>query len=1162
MKANEEAKAQQQLIAKMDPGDPLRFNSCGTSWDNADARCGMWCWGEESDCPPGEGCFGDTSCYNDAGLVPSPVPTTYPPTSRTPTVRADPTNYRFCGKQWDSTPCTIEAHCPIGTECKNGDTCFTKQRCNVHDLTHPPTNNPSTSPTIPHDHASYHKYCGKSYSHATINCSLKTHCAEDGDCPSGAKCFEDLPEQCNSFYMEYPEFRPTVRPTGRPTTPRPTDPTRRPTARPSASPTTRAPTRRDDPRNMRFCGNTWNTVTCSLDTHCPLSTECTNGQTCFTIQRCNVHDLTAEPTPKPSSAPMVTMRPTGRPTTPRPTGPSRSPTPLPSASPTTRSPTRRDDPINMRFCGNTWDTVKCTLENFCPTGSECTNGQICFTEQRCNVQDITETPTPKPSSPPMVTSRPTRHPMTPPPTGPSQSPTPAPSVSPTTRAPTMRDDPRNMRFCGDTWNTVTCSIETHCPTGLECTNGQICFTEQRCNVQDLTETPTVNPSSSPTLPIDHPSHFRFCGNDFSDAVEHCSVETHCTSDDNCSAAAAEKCYENLPGHCNVVYLQYPDLRPTALPTPRPTPPLRTFRPTRKPISAPSGLDEPPLVIPVRTFRPTHEPSEGNDEPMPMRTFRPTHKPSAIKNKEPPAEDEEPPVVEVNPAQWCGKTQSEANSNCGYNFFWCVDSKCPSGWECFTVEDHLCAITLTSAVEMTTSRTKRPTFSPIQTTRRPTNIPTMKPSTSAPTTKKTTAKPVTNSPVKQTPSNPVMNSPVKQSITTKPVTNSPVKQPTRKPVTKNPTKQPTPKPVTSSPTNQPTPKPVTVNNQARPAPTTKIPPSPPPTSQHNILTSSPTTPSPTKNAPARTPAPETVFQTNKKPNGGKPKKPSLQSTTEDNATGKDNVAEKPSLQSIAKDDATGKDNVEENPSLQSTTKDNAPGKDNVEENPSMVEGLETTTTSNNRPRLYCLSQVSNFDEECIHGMECSEGNPCPSGHSCLQFDCKNRPPSNGSLDLCPFRFVGKHTKDCKSYHECDYYGYVGPTYTCEEGFKFDKSSGRCISEFLVNSQCYQPDSHIEIDSTSDEIHDILATTPSKTSSTIITPPPTSLSSSHSPTPSPNTDSPTSDFLLLEASDSPPLLKVEHDLSQWYNDGSGAGLMIVNWLSILLPIQFILFSCAMW
>ena len=37
----------------------------------------------------GAGGRGDTLCYNDAGLVPSPMPMTYALTSRAPTVRAD-----------------------------------------------------------------------------------------------------------------------------------------------------------------------------------------------------------------------------------------------------------------------------------------------------------------------------------------------------------------------------------------------------------------------------------------------------------------------------------------------------------------------------------------------------------------------------------------------------------------------------------------------------------------------------------------------------------------------------------------------------------------------------------------------------------------------------------------------------------------------------------------------------------------------------------------------------------------------------------------------------------------------------------------------------------------------------------------------------------------
>lgn len=80
---------EQKILVASDPNDPIRNNFCGVTWKDASAKCGMWCMGEESDCPVGEGCFAQTTCYSDAGLVPSESPTTYSPTTRSPTPRND-----------------------------------------------------------------------------------------------------------------------------------------------------------------------------------------------------------------------------------------------------------------------------------------------------------------------------------------------------------------------------------------------------------------------------------------------------------------------------------------------------------------------------------------------------------------------------------------------------------------------------------------------------------------------------------------------------------------------------------------------------------------------------------------------------------------------------------------------------------------------------------------------------------------------------------------------------------------------------------------------------------------------------------------------------------------------------------------------------------------
>ena len=58
------------------------------------------------------------------------------------------------------------------------------------------------------------------------------------------------------------------------------------------------------------------------------------------------------------------------------------------------------------------------------------------------------------------------------------------------------------------------------------------------------------------------------------------------------------------------------------------------------------------------------------------------------------------------------------------------------------------------------------------------------------------------------------------------------------------------------------------------------------------------------------------------------------------------------------------------------------------------------------------------------------------------------------ELCPDFFIGWHTRvDCKEYFECNN-GKIGPLYTCGEGFKFEKVSGKCLFERHVNQYCYE------------------------------------------------------------------------------------------------------------
>ena len=58
---------------------------------------------------------------------------------------------------------------------------------------------PSLSPTLSFNNPSYFQFCGKTFGHAVNNCSLKTYCSSNDDCPSRASCFAQLPGHCNAI---------------------------------------------------------------------------------------------------------------------------------------------------------------------------------------------------------------------------------------------------------------------------------------------------------------------------------------------------------------------------------------------------------------------------------------------------------------------------------------------------------------------------------------------------------------------------------------------------------------------------------------------------------------------------------------------------------------------------------------------------------------------------------------------------------------------------------------------------------------------------------------------------------------------------------------------------------------------------------------------------
>ena len=87
---------------KMTTDDPRRNSYCGKDWTQASTKCTKWCLGndDENDCPSGETCYADTSCYYDDDLVPTVSPTLSPFSTKAPISQDHPANSRFCGKSW------------------------------------------------------------------------------------------------------------------------------------------------------------------------------------------------------------------------------------------------------------------------------------------------------------------------------------------------------------------------------------------------------------------------------------------------------------------------------------------------------------------------------------------------------------------------------------------------------------------------------------------------------------------------------------------------------------------------------------------------------------------------------------------------------------------------------------------------------------------------------------------------------------------------------------------------------------------------------------------------------------------------------------------------------------------------------------------------------
>jgi hypothetical protein len=208
------------------------------------------------------------------------------------------------------------------------------------------------------------------------------------------------------------------------------------------------------------------------------------------------------------------------------------------------------EPTLHNFCGVTWEDANTCQHRWCGgTGSDgsstsCPLGQSCFSDTGCNILDM------------------------------------EPGYN----------DPANFKFCGETWEDASLCQSKWCGGALEsnsgessCPEGQSCFSDTGCNI--LLMPPTVEPTSSaPTpLPYDHISNFAFCGVTYMDAVNECSIETHCQSMTNEDCGYEKFCWAGVT--CNVMDMI----------TPSPT--IDSLKPTMSPINSQS----PTTVAPTESL---------------------------------------------------------------------------------------------------------------------------------------------------------------------------------------------------------------------------------------------------------------------------------------------------------------------------------------------------------------------------------------------------------------------------------------------------------------------------------------------------------------------------------------------------------------------------------
>jgi hypothetical protein len=323
-----------------------------------------------------------------------------------------------------------------------------------------------------------------------------------------------------------------------------------PTMKPTPSPLTN-----DAREYFSFCGEDWAQAnTCKMQ-WCGNGSTCPNGQSCFADTECNMKDrLDGPPTMKPTESPITYM-----------------------------------DDVNFRFCGKTYlDAVaQCSVDSYCKSGKhdECPGvGEYCWNGVSCNIQDMIQPTTSRPT----IYKPPTRRPS---------------------RAPLPLDDPRNHRFCGTTWVDADSCTRGWCPNGSdeECPVGLVCWADTTCHAAEITLAPSKSPSlhhptssieerhtsvpSMPPIPYDDPMHTSFCGFSFDDARTYCSVESHCPSGLHQDCPTGQYCWAGTP--CNILEFTPPSPLPTQDPSR-----MQSDTPSTFPSSPPVKATIPQAAVPL------------------------------------------------------------------------------------------------------------------------------------------------------------------------------------------------------------------------------------------------------------------------------------------------------------------------------------------------------------------------------------------------------------------------------------------------------------------------------------------------------------------------------------------------------------------------------------